>query len=249
MNRRVEVPTPREGWLYPWANAFEVAAVLPTEKWTLVGGLMVQLHALAHGIAFVRPTMDIDMLLGIEMYTGVVGDTSAAMEQLGYDLHIPLTRKARVHRFVRGDDQIDVMTADHAKPERRQPLRNGRMFEVPGGTQAQDRTMILAVTSGDGALVDFTVPDELGALVLKGAGYITDPRERDRHLFDAAMLAATITDHATEVARLAGSDRKRLRRLNADLADPSHLAWQTLPREHRLPGQDTLRILSGRAAR
>ncbi|MDQ1739404.1 MAG: hypothetical protein QOE53_1056, partial [Pseudonocardiales bacterium] len=37
--------------------------MLSSERWSLVGGLMVQAHALAHGIDIVRPTNDLDMLL------------------------------------------------------------------------------------------------------------------------------------------------------------------------------------------
>jgi hypothetical protein len=42
--RIVEVPAPSYGWEHPWPNAFEIADVFPTEHWTLVGGLMVQLQ-------------------------------------------------------------------------------------------------------------------------------------------------------------------------------------------------------------
>jgi hypothetical protein len=31
--RTVEIRTPALGWEYPWPNAFEIAAVFPTEHW------------------------------------------------------------------------------------------------------------------------------------------------------------------------------------------------------------------------
>jgi hypothetical protein len=68
--------------------------------------------------------------------------------------------------------------------------------------------------------------------------------ERERHLSDAAVLAATITDHATERARLQGSDVKRLRHLHDELADRGHPAWLRLPEPLRTNGRDTLRILT-----
>jgi hypothetical protein len=68
-------------------------------------------------------------------------------------------------------------------------------------------------------------------------------RDRDRHLFDAALLAATITDHATELERLKGTDTKRIRALRTALDDVRRPAWLALPSECRLAGQDTLRIL------
>lgn len=118
------------------------------------------------------------------------------------------------------------------------------MFAVEGGTQALGRTMIYALDVGDGRAIRLSVPDELGALVLKGAAYSVDRRDRDRHLADAAVLAACIDDHAAQIERLAGSDRRRLRLLAKALADPVHPAWLVLDRPRRLAGQDTLRILT-----
>lgn len=40
----IDVPTPPGGWPPPWPNVAEIEAVLPHQKWTLIGGLMAQLH-------------------------------------------------------------------------------------------------------------------------------------------------------------------------------------------------------------
>jgi len=61
----IDVPTPTGGWLAPWPNVAEIAAVLPHEKWTLIGGLMVQHHPVHRGIGVVRPTSDVDMVLHV----------------------------------------------------------------------------------------------------------------------------------------------------------------------------------------
>jgi hypothetical protein len=242
--RIVDVLTPSYGWGHPWPNAFEIAGVFPTEHWTLVGGLMVQIHSLLSGISIVRPTDDLDMLLHIEIATGLPAEAARQLGRLGYALQPPLSRKAPAHRFKRDHDVIDVMAADHAAPSRRETLRSSPMFAVDGGTQALQRTMICVVTDADESQTRFSVPDELGALVLKAAAYIADARDRDRHLFDAALLAATITDHATELGRLKGTDTKRIRALRTALDDVRHPAWLALPSEYRLAGRDTLRILS-----
>jgi hypothetical protein len=44
-----------------WASVAELTDVLPAE-WVLVGGLMVQLHAVEAGIEAVRVTRDVDVL-------------------------------------------------------------------------------------------------------------------------------------------------------------------------------------------
>ena len=57
----IDVSTPPGGWGDPWPNVAEIEAVLPHEKWTLVGGLMTQLHAINQGVEAIRPTNDVDI--------------------------------------------------------------------------------------------------------------------------------------------------------------------------------------------
>lgn len=40
----IDVDSAVGGWPPPWPNVAELASVLPTDRWTLVGGLMTQLH-------------------------------------------------------------------------------------------------------------------------------------------------------------------------------------------------------------
>lgn len=249
--RTATLPTPAGGWFHPWPNVFELAAHLPTDEWTLVGGLMVQAHALAHAMDVVRPTEDLDVLLHIEISAAVVTRADRAMARLGYSLQEPADARRQTsphYRYTRptalGDETIDLMAPDHPPPRAARRLRGRPMFAVEGGTQALNRTMTYRVETDAGNVVMLSVPDELGALVLKGAAYSVDRRDRDRHLMDAAVLTACITDHASELERLAGSDRRRLRALSTAMADPAHPAWLALDREHRNAGQDTLRILT-----
>ena len=121
------------------------------------------------------------------------------------------------------------------------------MVTVDGGTQALRRTIAYVIDIGDGDAYKISIPDELAALVLKGAAHLADNRDRERHLQDAAVLAACITDHADELGRLAGSDRKRIRHLADALSDPRDPAWLGLDEPYRTAGQDTLRILASSA--
>ncbi len=249
--RRVQLITPSGGWTHPWPNVLELASVFPTDNWTLVGGVMVQAHELAHGIPVTRPTDDIDVLLHIEINTTVAADAHARITKLDYKLREPADprREDSPHyRYEResslGVEKIDVMAADHAAPRARQRLSGRPMFEVDGGTQALQRTIIYELDGGSNQTYAISVPDELGALVLKGAAHIADNRDRDRHLQDATVLAACITDHDNELHRLTGSDRKRIAHLATELAETRHPAWLALTEPYRTAGQDTLRILS-----
>jgi hypothetical protein len=250
-SRTLVIPRPLGGWFHPWPNVFELATALPVERWTLVGGLMVQAHALARGIASARLTEDIDVLLKIELSTSVITAADRVIARLGYALQDPADERRRTsphYRYKRasslGTETIDVMAPDHAPPRVVRRLRGRPMFEVEGGTQAIGRTMTFQMETDDGAHQLLHIPDELGALVLKGAAYSVDRRARERHLTDAAILAACIHDHAAELERLGGSDRRRLHALARALADRSHPAWLALTPQQRLAGQDTLRILT-----
>lgn len=72
------------GWPAPWPSVTELADALPAGSWTLVGGLMTQLHTVHHGLGIVRPTNDVDIVLHIETKRGVPNKVAAALEALGY---------------------------------------------------------------------------------------------------------------------------------------------------------------------
>jgi hypothetical protein len=118
-----------DGWPTPWPNVAELASALPAERWTLVGGLMTQLHTVHRGLGVVRPTNDIDIVLHIETSRGVPNQTATKLETIGYRLQEKVDPHSNTaHRFVRGtstvdlvagaigDDFVDVLIADHPAP-------------------------------------------------------------------------------------------------------------------------------------
>jgi hypothetical protein len=91
----------------------------------------------------------------------------------------------------------------------------------------------------------FSIPDTLGALVLKSAAYKEDSRDRERHLDDAALLACTIIDASREAERLSGgSDRGRIQLLERELREASHKSWQLVPEEMCAYGREALVVMS-----
>ena len=238
------IAMPPGGWAPPWPLVIEIAGVLPAHSWVLVGGLMVQLHARAAGVEEVRPTNDVDALVDVTAsgvsLAGIVG----ALTATGFEVVEPGWPESPIHRLRRDDAVIDILVADHLLKRAQPRLRRRPVMAVDGGAQALTRTQQVVIEA-DGGTVELTVPDLLGALVLKAAAHMADRRDRERHLRDAALLASLITDHRRELGRLQGSDRKRLRHLNDALSDPLDDAWLLLPDDARQAGQDTLRILSG----
>jgi hypothetical protein len=264
----VDISPVAGGWPAPWPNVSELASVLPADKWTLVGGLMTQLHTVHRGLGVVRPTNDVDIVLHIETSRGVPAETAAALEQIGYELlDFVDPRDNTAHRFVRGAskvdvvtdsprpgtrvatgsadtvaDKIDVLRSDHAGPAIVETLRGRTMVAIEGGTQALRRTVNARLEITPGTFTTISVPRPFGAVVLKAAAYQTDSRDRERHLHDAAALLACVEDPFTERENFAGSDRGRLIRLARALPD-NHGAWRQLGAA-RADAQTALRVLT-----
>lgn len=266
------------GWPHPWPNVAEIADVLPSDQWTLVGGLMTQLHTVNRGLGVVRPTNDVDIVLHIETARGVPTKAATALETLGYRLQEKIDpRDNTAHRWVRHgqvvdvgqvngeegnqqDDEdeqqeleqrqhrqeeehhVDVLAADHPAPIVIEQMRGRDMVPIDGGTQALRRTINAVLDIRPDGPTTISVPRPFAAVILKAAAYLTDSRNRDRHLFDAAALLACIEDPFAESEHLAGSDRRRIRTLVDELRD-NHPGWLPLDQVARSNAQAALRIL------
>jgi hypothetical protein len=243
--RILEVPVPSEGWRQPWPNVAELERLLPCQHWTLIGGLMVQLHTIYQGLDVIRPTADVDLLVHVETPLGRTAQAADALETLGYRLQVPLNaRTPTAHRWLRGVDTVDVVAADHAPPSVRQRLRGYQMVTVEGGTQALRRTVIAALSIEPGGVTRISVPSAFGALVMKAVAHQVDSRDRDRHLLDAVALLACLEDPLSDRATYVGSDRKRLDHLARALADQGDEVWLSLPSGPRQQARAALQLLT-----
>jgi hypothetical protein len=105
----IQVQSALGGWPHPWPNVAEIAERLASDEWTLVGGLMTQLHTVNRGLGVVRPTNDVDIVLHIETTRGVPTRAAAALEDLGYRLQEKVDpRDNTAHRWVRDSQFVDV---------------------------------------------------------------------------------------------------------------------------------------------
>lgn len=212
MSEKDVIPQPSGGWSPPWPRVWELAETLPHDRWALVGGLMVQAHAMAARVETTRVTVDVDVAARVEAGVFSYSSAASALLESGYTLDETTTR---AYRFRRGTDVVDLMAPDHERP----PPRFGRklVLQIDGGQQALNRTEVLQFDAGD-RNVAVPVPTLHGALVLKAAAHLVDSRDRDRHLLDSMTLLACITDTAPILADLRGSDRSRLTHVLDSLA-------------------------------
>ena len=116
----------------PWPSAFELARLLPQGSWTLVGGLMVKLHAELAGLPAPRTTVDVDSALHLETQAISFAQAAARLQGAGYILDRSTTH---AYRFDRGKERVDLMCSDRLYIWRR-PRYDGRpLFGIPGGAR------------------------------------------------------------------------------------------------------------------
>jgi hypothetical protein len=94
---------------------------------------MVQLHAAAAGLAVSRPTADVDIVLHIESGAPTPSSVVAVLTRLGHTLQKSIEDDAPAHRFVRGEQQLDVMIADHPAPAQVPRIGGCKHFQIAGG--------------------------------------------------------------------------------------------------------------------
>ena len=229
----------------PWPSAFELARLLPRSSWTLVGGLMVKLHADLASLPAPRTTVDVDSALHLETRAITFAETYALLTGVGYFLD---ESTSYAYRFVRGSDQIDVMCSDRHSVWRKPRFAGRPLFGIPGGTRALRQTIDVEVTT-DADRLRIVIPTLRGALVLKGAAFLEDTRDRGRHVEDAVILLACVVDAYEEVWRgLSQRSRGRVRALARALQSEA-TPWashdgvvQALARESLAELEDLMRI-------
>lgn len=217
-----------------WRSLGELAEQLPGE-WLLIGGLMVQLHALEHGVTQVRATSDID-ILGQARPQWTLTALHETLEQLGFELVGP-DLDGYAHRYRNKDDLIvDVLSPEGIKP----PPKIGGVQAVsaPGGTQALRRAEVVTVTV-EGATFELRRPTLPGAIVIKARSLMVH-HDPDSQREDLLRLLSLLEDPREVSEQLTRNERKWLRKagerleidapsnLNPDAARRAALAYELL---------------------
>lgn len=233
--RALTVDMSDEDLLPAWQTVIEVSGTGISGNLTLVGGLMVAAHGSRAGVVMRRSTDDMDALVDYWADPSALIETRAALTQIGFEL---VESEEHAYRFVHADGRkVDIMVADHLPSRMRPRLAQRPAFAAPAGEQAIRRRDTYTLTFNGGAHVVLGVPDELGALVAKGAAYLVDNRDRGRHLDDAAVLLACVAD-ASELAydTMSVNDRRRLRAILEQVGDERHSSWVNLDQADRERG-------------
>lgn len=138
--------------LPPWSTVFDVIEATDANNWVLVGGLMVQLHALRANFPPPRATKDVDLVVDVAANSASVTSIATALLRIGFEPVVPANRKEPIYRFQRDAEQVDLMVADHL-PARLNP-RFGRdaaavaAHRVADAAASRRAGLVLAVRGG-----------------------------------------------------------------------------------------------------
>lgn len=199
-----------------------------TEPWVLVGGQMVLLHTLEHGLAPHRVTNDGDIIVGVWTRRDALKNISRFLT----DRHFTLTATADKHgyRYEHDDAQIDLLIPEGLERQTHPPRTHTGQPGLPveGGNQALIRAERVPVTLGD-KTGHIRRPNILGALICKACALVADNRDSERHAEDIAILSQiALTDLRAINDSMTPKDRRRLRRALTAMDNPRHShAWTT----------------------
>lgn len=225
---------------YLWALLAELAQATPPHSWVLVGGAMVQLHAVRAGLQNNRLTRDIDALLDLSHSS--IGVVVAPIEKLGFVPQIP-SWGGGFHRFRRGEDVLDVMLSRDV----RAPIKwvGHELLKTEGGAQAIQRKDTYVLVDGEHSF-SIDIPDSAGAIIAKSAAHLVDRRNRERHLRDVVTLMASSPRGEFVLADLSKKDLKYLRHLDVEIGDVFQPWWLGFTIEETQAAEQTLTDIRSR---
>jgi hypothetical protein len=182
------------------------------EDWVLIGGLMVQLHALEHGHVDLRVTVDVDVL-GQARPQGALSRIDQVLHDQAFEMDMS-DPDGYAWRYTRDGLVVDVLAPDGFKNPPK--LGGVKALGVPGGQQALSRAEKVRVTV-DGESFELRRPTLLGAILIKARSLMRhgDP---DAQREDLLRLLSLVDDPRTTAADLRKSERKWLRDIEGRLA-------------------------------
>lgn len=223
-----------------WDTLIELSEVRPGE-WTLIGGQMVFLHAIENDATPPRISTDLDVLVNARITGRPIAAFAAGLENLGFEQD-GISPDGIAHRYRRNRVTIDVL-APEGLGERTDLTTTppGRTLQVPGGTQALDRTELLPVATSNRA-GHVPRPSLLGAVVGKAMAVAVDDVP-DAQRLDFVFLLSLIVDPFAIADQLTTKDRRRIR-ARKELIEGEHRVWTELDDDARDRAQAALRILT-----
>lgn len=203
----IEIPELGDDRHRLWCDLIDMARAFPN-RWTIVGAHMVSLYAWEAGVSS-RPSNDVDVVVDVRLATNGTEEISRFLLERGYEPEV--SRDWVAHLFTRGVAQVDVLAPDGlGERANTRTVPPNRTVQVPGGTQALNRSAPVAVRTRDveGALPR---PSLLGAILVKVRAIERDDVPNAQRA-DVALLLQLVEDPDRLAAELGRTERRWLER-------------------------------------
>jgi hypothetical protein len=243
---RIEPVSPEANRL--WSMALNLASDLgPDREWSLIGGLMVQLHGFERDDDL-RPTTDIDILAAARKPPSMTEQIASILVEKGAEVTVPPRTSSEVgYRFELDGEVIEILGPDGLRAD---PKTVGglRTFQVSGGSQALSRTEVVLVRLADSPPVAVRRPSLLGAILIKAR--VVAKRRREKFHSDRQDLIRLLgyVDDPRGLARneqLKSSERRWLRNVDAALNFDDPALSAVFPVDTLERAQQAFRLLGG----
>lgn len=203
-----------------WSIALDLAEAFGADNdWSLIGGLMVQLHGLQHDDD-PRPTVDIDVLGNSRKRPAMTGRMARILIDRGGEVAMPPRSDKKLgYRFEVDGEVVEILGPDGlaADPETVDGLTT---FQVPGGTQALGRTETVLVSLDGAPPRKLRRPNLLGAILIKARVVAKErPDKFDSDRQDLIRLLSYVEDPRglAEQAGLRRSEKRWLKSIEEKL--------------------------------
>ncbi len=247
MTRRViniAAPNPEDKRL--WAKALELAGAFdPDQRWALIGGLMVQLHAFEHG-SVPRPTGDIDVLGDSRTRPPGTEQIAQVLVERGGELAMPPVGDEDLgYKFDLDGEIVELLGTEGVRSD---PKTIGKhtTLQVGGGSQALNRAETVLVSLDGAPAVQLRRPSLLGAILIKARVVAAQRRrkfESDRQ--DLIRLLSFVSNPRAFAQQegLKKSERKWLRDVDGLLEFEKRVVADLFPAAELTRAEQAYRLL------
>jgi hypothetical protein len=195
----------------------------PDREWSLIGGMMVQLHAFEHDDG-PRPTADIDLLGGAKRSPRMTEIMASLLVERGAEVAEPPRSNPDLgYRFEFEGETVELLGPDGLRGD---PKTVGGLstFQAAGGSQALRRTEVVLVSFEGEEPVPVRRPNLLGAILIKARVVVKKRQgkyESDRQ--DLVRLLTYVEDPRALVGDMSRKEPGWLRDAQAaiDFEDPA----------------------------
>lgn len=227
-----------------WRTVAKVAETFGRDsRWCLVGGLMVALFAI-EAQQTQRATTDIDVLADARARPSGTVWATGRLEALGATLREhQASERERGFRFDFDGQIVDVLAPDGLGPSGARTTGKLQTIQIPGGTQALNRTEVVEVMVDDRS-VALRRPTLIAAILLKARALRVHSRPEDqRH--DLVTLLSLLDDPRAARAEIVAKEIKWLRSISDRLAIDDPALAESFEANRLRVARAAYRILAG----